>query len=137
MKLRQLLTIASTATLVFLAPIHANAQTAALADDTFVETVGDSLLRAEAAYAAGQFRDAYGFYYWAAIRDDARAQEMVGLMLLPGTGLYGEAVAANREEALFWLRQAASRGRDTAARLAQALERPTAAQLTSRTAAVN
>lgn len=137
MKLRQMLSIASTATLVLLAPALASAQTAALADDTFVETVGDSLARAEEAYAAGRFSDAYGFYYWAAIRNDARAQEMVGLMLLPGTGLYGAAVAANRGDALFWLRQAASRGRDTAARLAQALERPATASAATRTAAAN
>jgi TPR repeat protein len=137
MKLRQLLAVTSTATLVFLAPAQAGAQAAALADDTFIESVGDSLLRAEAAYAAGRFRDAYGFYYWAAIRDNARAQEMVGLMLLPGTGLYGEAVPANREEALFWLREAASRGRDAAAHLAQALARSTAAQLRNPTTTVN
>jgi TPR repeat protein len=137
MKLRQLLTIASTATLVFLAPAHAGAQTAALADDTFVETVGDSLARAEEAYAAGRFRDAYDFYYWAAIRDNARAQEMVGLMLLPGTGLYSTAVTTNRDDALFWLRQAASRGRDTAAHLAQALAQPATASMTTRTAAAN
>jgi TPR repeat protein len=137
MKLHQLLTIASTATLVFLAPAHAGAQTAALADDTFVETVSDSLLRAEAAYAAGRFGDAFGFYYWAAIRDNARAQEMVGLMLLPGTGLYGAAVTADRDDALFWLRQAASRGRDTAAHLAQALARQATASMTTRTATAN
>jgi len=58
-------------------------------------------------------------------------------MLLPGTGLYGEAVPANREEALFWLREAASRGRDAAAHLAQALARSTAAQLRNPTTTVN
>lgn len=45
-KLRQLLTVASTAALVFLAPHQAGAQTATLADDTHVETVGDSAARA-------------------------------------------------------------------------------------------
>lgn len=137
MKLRQLLIIASTTTLVFLAPAHAGAQTATQADDTFIETVSDSFARAEEAYAAGRFREAYGFYFWAAIRDNARAQEMVGLMLLPGTGLYGDAAPADRDDALFWLRQAASRGRDTAARLAKALARPATANATSRTTAAN
>jgi TPR repeat protein len=58
-------------------------------------------------------------------------------MLLPGTGLYGAAVTADRDDALFWLRQAASRGRDTAAHLAQALARQATASMTTRTATAN
>ena len=137
MKLRQLLTVASTAALVSLAPHQAGAQTATLADDTHVETVGDSAARAAQLYANGQFREAFGHYYWAAIRDDARSQEMVGVMLLMGQGLYGGEVAGNRADALFWLREAASRGRDTAARLAQALARSTSAQAGDRLPSFN
>ena len=99
------------------------AQVALLNDDTYVEIVEDSVAKAESAYAAGRFREAYQFFYWAAIRDHARAQEVVGVMLLLGSDIYGPQVSADRGEAVFWLQQAAARGRPTAAYLAAALDR--------------
>ena len=96
----------------------AHAQAQAIADDTFVETVGDSIARADAAYAQGKFAEAYQYYYWAAIRDHARAQEIVGLMRLYGPELFGPEIARDRVEAAFWLREAARRGREVAAFLA-------------------
>lgn len=132
MNARQLLAIAATATLM-LAAAPGGALAAPLNDDTYVETVDDSIARAEGAYAAGQFGEAYQFFYWAAIRNHARAQEMVGVMLLLGSDTYGPQVAANRGEAAFWLQQAASRGRDTAAHLAAALGRAQSARNESAT----
>jgi len=99
------------------------AQIAQLHDDTYVETVQDSVAKAEEAYAAGRFGEAYQFFYWAAIRDHARAQETVGVMLLLGSDVYGPQVSADRGEAAFWLRQAAARGRPAAGYLAAALDR--------------
>lgn len=127
MNARQLLAIAATTTLM-LAAAPGSAQAAPLNDDTYVETVEDSIAKAEAAYAAGRFGEAYQFFYWAAIRDHARAQEMVGVMLLLGRDTYGPQVNADRGEAAFWLQQAASRGRDTAAHLAAALGRAQSAR---------
>jgi TPR repeat protein len=100
----------------FAPPAHA--QSTAATDDTFVETVRDSIARADAAYALGKFREAYEYYYWAAIRDHARAQEIIGLMRLYGPELFGAEVARDRVEAAFWLREAARRGREVAAFLA-------------------
>lgn len=125
MHIRHLIAAAGAA-LAFIATTPAQAA-APLADDTFVETVGDSVVRAEAAYAVGRFDEAYQYFYWAAIRDHAFAQEMVGMMLLLGRDTFGPGVAADREGAAFWLAQAASRGRATAAHLAAALERPVSA----------
>lgn len=97
---------------------QAHAQAQPIADDTFVETVGDSIARADEAYAQGKFAEAYQYYYWAAIRDHARAQEIVGLMRLYGPELFGREITRDRVEAAFWLREAARRGREVAAFLA-------------------
>ena len=85
-----------------------------LRDDTYVETVEDSIAKADAAFAQGRFGEAYGYYHWAAIRDDARSQEIAGLMLLMGESMFGKEVHQDREAAAFWLHEAGRRGRAVA-----------------------
>ncbi len=110
---------------LLVAPLLATAQVAKqtrpLNDDTYIETVEDCMAKAESAYAAGRFSEAYGFYYWAALRDHPLAQEMVGIMLLLGHETFGAQIAANRNEAAFWLKQAAANGRGTSRKLSAAL----------------
>lgn len=86
----------------------------AWADDTYVAPVEDALELAQKQYARGRYGDAFGNFFWAAIRDDARAQEIVGLMYLLGQKVYGQAVRADRAQAQFWLAEAASLGRPSA-----------------------
>ena len=50
----------------------------------------------------------------AASQGNAEAQEMLGMVLLAGPTLYGNAIAADRCEARRWLLRAASQGSDTA-----------------------
>lgn len=99
----------------------------ACADDTYVAPVEDALELAQKQYAGGRYGEAFGNFFWAAIRDDARAQEIVGLMYLLGHKVYGQAVRADRAEAQFWLAEAARRGRpserSTRCALAQADKR--------------
>jgi len=83
----------------------------ARADDTYVAPVEDAVELAQKQYARGRYGEAFGNFFWAAIRDDARAQEVVGLMYLLGQKVYGQAVRADRTEAQFWLAEAARRGR--------------------------
>lgn len=96
----------ATVLLATLVTLHAHA------DDTYVAPVEDALELAQKQYAKGQFRDAFGNFYWAAIRDDARAQEIVGLMYMLGPKVYGPGMRGNRAEADFWLGEARKRGRN-------------------------
>lgn len=102
-------------------------------DDTYVAPVEEALELAHRQYASGRYGDAFGNFFWAAIREDARAQEIVGLMYLLGQKVYGKAVRANREQAHFWLAEAASQGRPSVrssqCALAQADKRARAAAL--------
>jgi len=50
----------------------------------------------------------------AAAEDSAAAQEMLGMVLLAGSTLYGPAVETDRCEARRWMLRAASQGSDTA-----------------------
>lgn len=84
----------------------------AKADDTYVAPVEDALELAQQQYAKGRYREAFGNFYWAAIRDDARAQEIVGLMYLVGRKVYGPSVRTDKSEADFWLGEAKRRGRN-------------------------
>lgn len=83
-------------------------------DDTYVAPVEDALDMAQKQYARGRYGEAFGNFYWAAIREDARAQEIVGLMYLLGQKVYGPAVRADHMQAQFWLAEAASQGRRSA-----------------------
>ena len=83
----------------------------ALADDTYVAPVEDAFELGLSQYAAGRYGEAFGNLFWAAIRDHARAQEIVGLMYLLGPRVYGPSVRSDRTEAQFWLTEAGKRGR--------------------------
>ena len=83
-------------------------------DDTYIAPVEEALELAHKQYARGRYGDAFGNFYWAAIRENARAQEVVGLMYLLGQKVYGQAVRADRAQAQFWLTEAASLGRPSA-----------------------
>jgi hypothetical protein len=84
------------------------------ADDTHVASVEDAWQMAQSQYAEGRFADAFGNFYWAAIRDHAQAQEIVGMMLLLGPATYGPEVRREPREAEFWLVEAGRRGREVA-----------------------
>jgi TPR repeat protein len=84
------------------------------ADDTYIAPVEDAVTLAQRQYAEGRFGEAFGNFYWAAIRDHAQAQEIVGIMYLLGPAVFGPAVRADRDESRFWLSEAAKRGRDVA-----------------------
>jgi hypothetical protein len=86
----------------------------AQADDTYVAPVEDAFAAGQSQYGEGRFVEAFGNFYWAAIRDHGQAQEMVGLMQLLGPQVYGPGVRADRKEARFWLAEAGKRGRDVA-----------------------
>jgi hypothetical protein len=98
---------------------------AAQADDTYVAPVEDAFDVAMKQYGEGRFVDAFGNFYWAAIRDHAQAQEMVGLMQLLGPQVYGPGVRTDREEARFWLAEAGKRGRSVAHNKQCALDQAT------------
>ncbi len=95
----------------FVCCIH-SAHAGPLRDDTYVASVEEAWGNGQVHFAAGRFREAFNDYYWAAIRDHPEAQERVGIMYLLGSEMFGTAVARNRDEAAFWLKQAALRGRD-------------------------
>lgn len=82
------------------------------ADDTYVAPIEEAWETAQAQYAQGRYGDAFGNFFWAAIRDHAQAQEIVGMMYLLGPAVYGPAIRADRAEAAFWLGEAARHGRD-------------------------
>jgi TPR repeat protein len=84
------------------------------ADDTYVAPVEEALEQAQRQYARGRYGEAFGNFFWAAMREDARAQEIVGLMYLLGQKVYGQAVRADGAQARFWLAEAASLGRPSA-----------------------
>ncbi len=86
----------------------------ACADDTYVAPVDEAWRIAQAQYDDGRFADAFGNFFWAAIRDHAQAQEIVGMMYLLGPKTYGPAVRQDLAEAEFWLAEAARRGREVA-----------------------
>lgn len=86
----------------------------AQADDTYVAPVEDAIQLAQKQYASGRYSEAFGNFFWAAIREDARSQEIVGLMYLLGQKVYGRAVRADRAQAQFWLDEAAKGGRTSA-----------------------
>lgn len=86
----------------------------ARADDTFVATVEDAWEAAVTQYSQGRHAEAFANFFWAAIRDHAQAQEIVGMMYLLGPETYGPGVRRDVQEAAFWLAQAASRGREPA-----------------------
>lgn len=82
------------------------------ADDTHVAPVEEAWAVAQEQYSQGRYGDAFGNFYWAAIRNHAQAQEIVGMMYLLGPAVYGPAIRADRAEAAFWLGEAGKRGRD-------------------------
>lgn len=82
------------------------------ADDTYVAPVEEAWELAQAQYAQGRYAEAFGNFYWAAIRDHAQAQEIVGMTYLLGPRVYGPAIRADRAEAAFWLGEAGKRGRE-------------------------
>ena len=86
--------------------------TPAYADDTYVAPVEEAWVLAQEQYGQGRYGDAFGNFYWAAIRDHAQAQEIVGMMYLLGPAVYGPAIRADRAQAAFWLGEAGERGRD-------------------------
>jgi hypothetical protein len=96
---------------VFACFIH-EASSRPVRDDTYVASVEEAWHNGQAHFAAGRFREAFDDYFWAAIRDHPEAQERVGIMYLLGQEMFGPAVRRDRDEAVFWLKQAAYRGRD-------------------------
>jgi len=66
------------------------------------------------AQTARDYRSMLELLREAATQGDAEAQEMLGMVLLSGPVLYGQAVRADRCEARMWMRQAAMQGSDTA-----------------------
>lgn len=66
------------------------------------------------AQAARDYRSMLEQLRQAAAEDNAEAQEMLGMVLLAGSTLYGSAVKADRCEARRWMLRAASQGSDTA-----------------------
>lgn len=95
----------------------------AVADDTYVASVEESLANAQKHYARGNFRAAFNDFYWAAIRDHPQAQQMVGLMYLLGPEAFGIDVQRDRGEAAFWMNEAQSRGVDVNEHLRCAITR--------------
>lgn len=86
----------------------------ARADDTYVPPVEDAWRDAQVQYAQGRYREAFGNFYWAAIRDHAQAQEIVGMMYLLGPETYGPGIRRDPGEAEFWLKAAGHGGREVA-----------------------
>ncbi|BEP60505.1 hypothetical protein GmRootV213_10590 [Variovorax sp. V213] len=66
------------------------------------------------AQAARDYRTMLEELRQAAAEDSAEAQEMLGMVLLAGSTLYGTEVKADRCEARRWMLRAASQGSDTA-----------------------
>ena len=66
------------------------------------------------AQAARDYRSMLEQLRQAAAEDNAEAQEMLGMVLLAGSTLYGSAIKADRCEARRWMLRAASQGSDTA-----------------------
>jgi hypothetical protein len=95
----------------------------AVADDTYVASVEESLANARKHYARGDFRAAFNNFYWAAIRDQPQAQQMVGLMYLLGPEAFGTNVKRDRDEAAFWMNQAQEHGIDVNEHLRCAITR--------------
>ncbi len=117
---------------------HVVAGVAALparADDTRVATVEEAWDVAHSQYDQGRFAEAFGNFFWAAIRDHAQAQEIVGLMYLLGPEIYGPGVRRDPQEAAFWLAEAGRRGREVA-RYVDCMSRRPAAPQAVRSAAV-
>ncbi|BEP36921.1 hypothetical protein GmRootV59_38930 [Variovorax sp. V59] len=66
------------------------------------------------AQAARDYRSMLEQLRQAAAEDHAEAQEMLGMVLLAGSTLYGPAIRADRCEAREWMLRAASQGSETA-----------------------
>lgn len=98
------------------------------ADDTRVATVDEAMRLAHAQYDEGRYANAFGNFFWAAIRDHAQAQEIVGMMYLLGPDTYGPGVRRDPDEAAFWLAEAGQRGREVARYLDCMSRRPAARQ---------
>jgi TPR repeat protein len=104
----------------------------AMADDTYVGTVQEAWENGRIAYAEERYWEAYGYLFSAAMRDHAEAQEMVGMMKLHGQEMFGSQITRDRDEAIFWLSEAARRGRTASLRVVCALtQRQSLATLTS------
>ena len=86
----------------------------ARADETYIAPVEDAWRDAQVQYAEGRYKDAFGNFYWAAIRDHAQAQEIVGMMYLLGPETYGPGIRRDPGEAEFWLKAAGQGGREVA-----------------------
>ncbi len=86
----------------------------ARADDTYVAPVHEAWREALVQYSEGRHAEAFANFFWAAIRDHAQAQEIVGMMYLLGPEFYGPGVRRDPQEAAFWLSEAGGRGRETA-----------------------
>ncbi|MFN0160583.1 MAG: hypothetical protein ACKVQQ_05085 [Burkholderiales bacterium] len=97
------------------------------ADDTWLPPVSESVARADDLYGGGAYAQAYAEYFAAAIRGHARAQEVIGMMLLLGPEMYGPDIERNRESALRWLEEAARAGRDVSWHVALAIKQRDAA----------
>jgi TPR repeat protein len=74
-----------------------------------------------ALYAAGRFAEAMRAFEAAALRDNAAAQEILGMMFLKGESLY-PCVPADEARGLHWLRRAAANGSAVARRQVEYLE---------------
>jgi TPR repeat protein len=75
----------------------------------FAGATRDELESGFALLATGNFADAVRAFEAAASRDDATAQEFLGMMYLKGEALY-PSVPADEQRALHWLRRAAANG---------------------------
>lgn len=124
-----LLLAAALGALVVVAEAHAHA------DDTRVATVEEALGMAHAQYAEGRYAEAFGNFFWAAIRDHAQAQEIVGMMYLLGPETYGPGVRREPGEAAFWLAEAGRRGREVARYMDCMSRRPPVQQAATRAGA--
>jgi TPR repeat protein len=86
------------------------------------DTVRADLDSGFAYYATGKFPEAMRAFEAAALRDNAAAQEILGMMLLKGETLYAS-VPADEARALHWLRRAAANGSEVARYQVEYLER--------------
>jgi TPR repeat protein len=105
-------------------PAMITAASIAIASPSFAQstaTVRADLDAGFASYAAGKYADALAAFEAAAERDNAVAQEILGMMYMQGEKLYPD-VRADPEKAIAWLRRAAANGSEVAGHLVGALQ---------------
>lgn len=88
---------------------------------TTIAAATDDYLTAQELFA--DFRYAAGLIPLRAAAEagDVRARRALGLMLLHGDAVYGSEIAANRDEAVRWLRLAATQGCEASAHVLASL----------------